>query len=506
MKIIDNIKEGVRNSMRQFLQIEDNNKVSFNVQEEMNEETWLFKNEILYRQKPSELSEFYKNLNLGDNSFWSNVPTKGLGTVKKCSGIPKILVDVMANMITRDLNAIVCEEYQEIVDDTLKENEFKKMVNKALKQALSQGDGVFVPVVDKEVSEYPILQFYPAKNVKYVRRYGRIIKIITTDTITFNTHKYFLKTTYGYGYVHYSLEDRYGKECNNLLHQIPETEYLQDDDTLPKDVILAIPFFPLGYSGIYDGRGKSMYEGKDSIYDTLDEIISSWASAIRKSQAYKTIDKKSIPVNPETGEPLYSSNDFDNIFIEVDTPRSEHNNQSPVNIYQPEIPSENYKAAWSVFLDLALAGDESAATIGIDSDKINANAEAEREREKSTMYMRNMIIESLTETLQKLIVLIINVNNLWLGSNSLVDASVEINFNDYNSPSWETQARVLIEMYNAGIISIESVIEELYGDDKEEEWKKEEIDRILKEHGIMINLEEPSVGDNLDEGVDEDDI
>ena len=98
--------------------------------------------------------------------------------------------------------------------------------------------------------------------------------------------------------------------------------------------------------------------------------------------------------------------------------------------------------------------------------------------------MRNMIIESLTETIEKLIYIIVNVHNLWSGASNLIDISTEVNFNDYNSPSWETQAQILISMYKAGIISLQSVIEELYGDDKEEEWKKEEVERILAKNNI----------------------
>jgi hypothetical protein len=253
---------------------------------------------------------------------------------------------------------------------------------------------------------------------------------------------------------------------------------------------MAVPFFPIGHSGIYNGRGKSLYEGKDNIYFALDEIVSNWVSAIRKSQAYKTIDKKSIPINPETGEPVYSSNDFDNIFIPIDTPRSEHNNSRPVEIYQPEIPSENYKSAYSVFLELALSGDTSASDLGIDSDKINANAKSEKERKQSTFYLRNMIIESLSETIKKLVYTIVNVQNLWDGNNNVLDVNVDINFADYSSPSWEIQVATLISMYKNGIISLESVIEELYGDDKDEDWKKEEINRILTEHNITENKNE----------------
>lgn len=488
MKIIENFKEGVRNSMREFLQIEDNNSTSFNIKEEMNEETWLFKNEILYRQKPSELSEFYKNLNLHDNNFWSCVPAKGMGTIKVASGLPKLIVDVISNMVTRDLNNIITDDkYQNLIDETLKENEFKKMINNALKQAISQGDGVFTFVIDREISQYPILQFYPAKQVKYKKRYGRIIEITTTDKIKYNTHNYFLKTDYGFGYRKYRLVDSYGKDCSNLLGIIEETEFLQDDYDLPKNLILAVPFFPIGYSSIYNNRGKSIYEGKDNIYFALDEIVSNWVSAIRKSQAYKTIDKKSIPINPETGEPIYSSNDFDNIFIEVDTPRSENNHVAPINIYQPEIPSDNYKSAYSVFLELALSGDMSASDLGIDSDKINANAKSEKERKQSTFYLRNMILESLEETIKKIIYTIVNIQNLWDGNNNLLDVDVEVNFSDYSSPSWEIQVATLISMYKAGIISLESLLEELYGDDKDADWKKEELERILKDNNINKN-------------------
>ena len=41
-------------------------------------------------------------------------------------------------------------------------------------------------------------------------------------------------------------------------------------------------------------------------------------------------------------------------------------------------------------------------------------------------------------------------------------------------------------------MSSESVVEELYGDSKTEEWKQEEVRRIKNEQGIT-ELEEPSM-------------
>ena len=49
----------------------------------------------------------------------------------------------------------------------------------------------------------------------------------------------------------------------------------------------------------------------------------------------------------------------------------------------------------------------------------------------------------------------------------------------------------------APLLSIEAQVEELYGDSKDEEWKKKEIERLKAEQG-MLEMEEPAVGQELD--------
>ena len=46
-------------------------------------------------------------------------------------------------------------------------------------------------------------------------------------------------------------------------------------------------------------------------------------------------------------------------------------------------------------------------------------------------------------------------------------------------------------------MSIEAQVEELWGDTKDEQWKIEEINRIKEEKGI-VNIEEPSINDDLE--------
>jgi phage minor capsid protein len=49
------------------------------------------------------------------------------------------------------------------------------------------------------------------------------------------------------------------------------------------------------------------------------------------------------------------------------------------------------------------------------------------------------------------------------------------------------------------MMSIEAQIEELYGDTKDDEWKKEEVARLKEEQGIS-SVEEPDF--SVEEGID----
>ena len=48
-------------------------------------------------------------------------------------------------------------------------------------------------------------------------------------------------------------------------------------------------------------------------------------------------------------------------------------------------------------------------------------------------------------------------------------------------------------------MSIESIVEELYGDSKTDDWKNEEVKRIKNEQGIT-EMEEPSIVSPIDIG------
>ena len=68
----------------------------------------------------------------------------------------------------------------------------------------------------------------------------------------------------------------------------------------------------------------------------------------------------------------------------------------------------------------------------------------------------------------------------------------EVSFGEYANPSFESQIETVGKAKTQGVMSIESIVEELYGDSKTDDWKAEEVRRIKNEQGIA-ELEEPSM-------------
>ena len=141
-------------------------------------------------------------------------------------------------------------------------------------------------------------------------------------------------------------------------------------------------------------------------------------------------------------------------------------------------------------LDLCLQGLISPSTLGIDTKKLD-NAEAQREKEKTTLYTRQTIIYALQECIQKLIDKVFKTMNT-MQNTALEDTEAEVTFGEYANPSFESQIETVGKAKTQGVMSIESIVEELYGDSKTDEWKAEEVRRIKNEQGIA-EVEEPSL-------------
>ena len=132
----------------------------------------------------------------------------------------------------------------------------------------------------------------------------------------------------------------------------------------------------------------------------------------------------------------------------------------------------------------------SPSTLGIDTKKLD-NAEAQREKEKTTLYTRQTIIYALQYCIEGLIDKAFKVLSAMQGV-ALEDTEAEVTFGEYANPSFESQIETVGKAKTQGVMSIESIIDELYGDSKTDEWKAEEVKRIKNEQGI-VEVDEPSM-------------
>ena len=479
----ENIKRGIRS----WLNVMPASPYAIQINEVLDFEAHAIRNRIWYRGDGNELEQMYQQApEYADKyKFWASKCSPGMEMRKIHTGLPGLMVRILAAIVLADMNDFEFDKDQqaELWEKIAEKSEFPKKMEKALKDVLFIGDGAFKITIDTSISEYPILEWYPGERIEIIRNRGRVSEIIFKTPYKENGMQYVLNERYGYGYVKNEL---YQSEKLVDLKAISATQGISDYE-FDDQVMLAVPL-QIYESAKYEGRGGSIYDGKLDSFDAFDEAWSQWMDALRAGRAKTYIPECLVPHDPATGQ-LVKPNPFDNRYFAADGDMRE-GQKNEVSTEQPSIPHESYLASYVTALDLCLQGIMSPSTLGIDVKKLD-NADAQREKEKATLYTRNAIIEALQETLPDLVYTAINAYNILLRQ-PIEDVKVDIPFGEYANPSFESQVETVSKGKQGGIMSIEAAVEELYGDSKDEKWKEEEIARLKAEQGIQ-SVEEPGV-------------
>ena len=253
--------------------------------------------------------------------------------------------------------------------------------------------------------------------------------------------------------------------------------------------------FLLKESQKYENRGKSIFEGKVDNFDAYDEIWSQWMLSVRKGQIKEYIPEDLLPRDLKTGV-VKRKSDFENEFILLSSTMGEGDKNNLIQTTQGTIQHEGLLTSYITALDQCLTGLISPSTLGIDTKKLD-NAEASREKEKTTLYKRSQIVDSM----RKLIEDIVNITFKFydnLNGKTITDTKCEVVFTEYANPSFEAQVETIGKANTAGIMSVEATVEQLWGDNKKEDWKKQEIKRLKNEKGIMEEVEPAVNKDNIE--------
>lgn len=488
MGVIKKLGENIKRGIRSWLNVVPASPYNIQINEVLDFEMNAIRNRIWYRGDSNELEQMYsQNPEYADKyKFWASKCTPGMEMRKIHAGLPGLIVRVLATIVLTDMNDFDFsgnQKQKKLWDEIVKKNKFFKKLKRAVIETLCIGDGAFKVTIDTEISEYPIVEWYPGERIEIIRRRDRVHEIVFKTGYTVSGRQYILNERYGYGYIKNELY------LNNEVVDIKSIEATEclADWTFDKNVMLAVPM-QVYESTKYEGRGGSVFDGKLDCFDAFDEIWSQWMDATRAGRAKTYIPECLVPHDPYTGK-IIKPNPFDNRYFAADNDMGEKA-ENKLQTDQPAIPHESYLAAYCTALDLCLQGIISPSTLGIDVKKLD-NSEAQREKEKTTLYTRNAIIEALRETLPELVNASINAYNL-LRNMSVEEVKVDIPFGEYANPSFESQVETVAKGKQGGIMSIEASVEELYGDSKDEAWKEEEIARLKAEQGIA-EVQEPGI-------------
>ena len=484
---------GIKDMIKRWLDIRPAEDQHITIDADMTHQDSCFECRLWYRGSAGELEQYYKSLNtIHDDiiraKFWAAVPSAGNRLRKIHSGLPGMMVDIITAIIMSDLNGIEVND-PNALDDTWQEiandNKFNDILEQAIGDTLVEGDGAWKISFDKSVSDYPIIEFYPASRVEYKKKRGRI------ETTIFKTRYYveslqkafFLEEYYSKHKIEYKLFDSMGHEVP--LSTVDELKDLQTI-TWTDDFVMAVPMM-FYKSAKFKGRGRSIFDRKMDCFDAYDEAISQWQDALRLGRVKTYIPETMIPRNPTTGATL-PPNAFDNQYIATKGNLSEDSNDK-ITVDAPKIDYEGLLKTYINTLDMCLQGILSPSTLGIDVKKLD-NAEAQREKEKVTLYTRNKIIDVLNDTIPELVKNVLSVYETLYGMG--IDSNESsIIFGEYANPSFEAQVETLGKASSSGLMSTETQVDELWGDTKDEEWKKAEVERIKTEKGIAPGGVEP---------------
>lgn len=483
MKVMDRMREGIKS----WLRIQPARQGVITINEILDFESNAAKNRIWYRGESEELKQLYNQLDGDRTRFWSAVSTAGLEIRKIHVGLPAMIVDIITSIVIGDMNDIDVSEREEEWKLITNENAFKELVGDAITEALEIGDGAFKISFDTNLSEYPIIEFYPGDKIDIKCNRGRVSEIVFKTPYYAKGQEYVLLEHYGIGYINYELL-KDGRDIE--LSTVPELAELKPITWEDKFMMGAVLRFYK--SSKWKGRGKSIFDAKIDNFDALDEAWSQWMDALRKNRTKEYIPDSMLPRNPKTGQVL-APNAFDNAYIQTETPMTE-GQQHKIELVQGDIAHESYLATYVTALDLCLQGIISPSTLGIDVKKLD-NADAQREKEKATLYTRNKIVETLQGVLPKFIDNVFKAYDTYRKA-PLKETEVEVTFGEYANPSFESQVETISKAKAGGIMSIEASVDELYGDTKEDDWKNDEIARLKNEQGI-VELEEPQLNKKL---------
>lgn len=435
--------------------------------------------------------------NRNSKSFFWSVSSKE-GDIKRThSGQPRNIVDTLVSIIGVPRISVGTGESDSVLNkvndrlkDILEENNIEKLLlQEARPLTLVEGWGAWKINWDKSVSDNPILVYYRADSVDFIYVSKRLRAIVYSD---------YFQDEMGTDYVLFEtrridngnliIEKELfvvAKGGSETITPVPLSDLPCLKDIKPQIIIENYNGF-LGYPCIYyydstgDCYGRSIYTGKESLFDDLDQCLSQSANTVRRStpQEYFDVmylekDENGLPKMPQV---------YDRKYIQVQgglTGDGSTGGNMPVTVTQPRLDFTQYDTEAQHIMIEAISGVMSPATLGIDIAKKD-NADAAREKEKVTIFTRNVIIKEEKKIWKHVCNdLLIAQELMRTGKASCVKYDIDVVYDEYADASWESVLQTVLTGWQAGILSDQYAVDALHKD-ATKEIKDRELEFLRK--------------------------
>lgn len=463
-------------------------------------------NKIWYIGDSDELLNFYTNRDISGNAqepiynrnkpqyFWG-VVVKEYPVKKVHSGVPKAIIDTISSIVGMP-QIYAAEQYDERLQKILKENNFNfKLTQEARPMTLAVGWGAWKVNIAKSNS-VPIIEYYEGQDVDFAYNNGILVGIVYRDYYKYKGKDYVLFETRRIkdndSIIEYELF-RLSKS-NDItkvdLHSIPELESLPEQGlTIPNlKKVLGVPvkYF---FDPQHKNYGKSIYAGKVDIFDDIDECLTQASQTDRVSTPVEYYPTSLLGRDKNGGVLLPKV--YNRQYVAIETlPNGDGEHKGQIQTTQPNLNFGQYIDRYTHLLDVALTGILSPSSLGFNVAKKD-NAAAQREKEKQTLFTVNSIENNEGLEITELCNILLNLDAYMHSPDGnfeiIEDGGVSVKYDEFGSPSFESQASILTPMFTQNAISTEMYVNMLYGDSLSEEAKQQEINALneLKDSGEL---------------------
>ena len=488
----------------------DTDKLLFVVDEDKIRMTKLMEYNIWYTGDEEEILNFYTKNQLIDYNFepmyqrgkkdyfWAQ-STEENDIKRTHSGQAKNIVDTLVNVVGEPICVKVAGEVtNELLDRIIEENELMDVFKEEqLPYTLVEGWGAYKINWDMDLSDTPIVLYYKADNVDFFYKSGRLIGIMFKDYFTDEKGKKYLITETRYLgkdketgrrslFVEKELFEMPGAEEWILprdFSEVPQFKHIQPKvEVEGYSKLLAEPC--ILYRGDKNNMyGKSIFTGKISMLDDLDQAWSQLANTTRKSTPIEYIDVNVLERDKKTGMPI-KPKAYDRQYTTYKGSKNADGTvqSEPIHVTQPKLDMQQYLLEIKEILMNIVSGLLSPATMGIDVAKKD-NAESQREKEKVTIFTRNGIVKKEIRILKNLLTQCLDAYEL-MHSGTVLNKEpydITVKFNEFADDSFDNKLTVLGTAFDKKIISPEMLISRLYSEDElSDEERQREIDYITE--------------------------